>query len=365
MFKQKLSFVIILFILLSLILPFNSFGVDEYIWSSPSEIPVSASANNFDLKLESGAGILIDQKTGEVLYEHNSHEQLRPASVTKIMTLLLIMEAIDSGKLSLEDKIPCSQNAAAMGGSQIWLDVREELTVHEMLKAICVVSANDCTMAMAEYLAGSEEAAHVVLDAGDLLLLGVVGRGEFLQQVAVALIEVDHALGVEAAGLEELDGGLHVEEQEGRLGLTLVLPDDELHAVVQGLGIILDIVEHILSHVVVGGHGVLGIVLGARLVERQQGIDQRSTVRGVVAGLGDEAADQRGAVDKHVLVGRRRAELVGVAPAGKRLVIILLLEVLLVEGKVGDALRAVRAVLALGEPVGRQEHRGDGQNDRN
>lgn len=86
------------------------------------------------------------------------HEKLRPASVTKVMTILLIMEAIDSGKLSLDDKIPCSENATSMGGSQIWLDVRETLTVHEMLKAICVVSANDCTVAMAEYLAGSEEA---------------------------------------------------------------------------------------------------------------------------------------------------------------------------------------------------------------
>lgn len=86
------------------------------------------------------------------------HEKLRPASVTKVMTILLIMEAIDSGKLSLDTPIPCSENATSMGGSQIWLDVRETLTVHEMLKAICVVSANDCTVAMAEYLAGSEEA---------------------------------------------------------------------------------------------------------------------------------------------------------------------------------------------------------------
>jgi len=71
------------------------------------------------------------------------------------MTLVLIMEALDSGKISLTDKVPCSENAASMGGSQIWLDVREELTVDEMLKAICVSSANDCTVAMAEYLEGS------------------------------------------------------------------------------------------------------------------------------------------------------------------------------------------------------------------
>ncbi|MGN1326556.1 MAG: D-alanyl-D-alanine carboxypeptidase family protein, partial [Clostridia bacterium] len=85
-------------------------------------------------------------------------EQLRPASVTKIMSLLLIMEALDSGRISLTDKIPCTEDAANMGGSQIWLDVRETLTVDEMLKAICVVSANDCVVAMADYLEGSQSA---------------------------------------------------------------------------------------------------------------------------------------------------------------------------------------------------------------
>ena len=110
------------------------------------------------LALESGSAILIEQTTGEILYSHNIHEQLRPASVTKVMSILLIMEALDSGKISLTDTVPCSENAASMGGSQIWLDPRETLTVDEMLKAICVNSANDCVVAMAEYIAGSEEA---------------------------------------------------------------------------------------------------------------------------------------------------------------------------------------------------------------
>ena len=92
------------------------------------------------------------------MYEHNPHEKLRPASVTKVMSLLLIMEALDSGQIALTDKVPCTEDAAGMGGSQIWLEVGEELTVDEMLKAICVVSANDCTVAMADYLCGSEEA---------------------------------------------------------------------------------------------------------------------------------------------------------------------------------------------------------------
>lgn len=132
-----------------------------YVWSSITEEAVATSVQPADtsaLKLESASAALIEQNTGKVLYNHNMHEKLRPASVTKIMTILLIMEAIDSGRIKYTDKVPCSENAANMGGSQIWLDTTEELTVDEMLKAICVVSANDCTVAMAEYLAGSEEA---------------------------------------------------------------------------------------------------------------------------------------------------------------------------------------------------------------
>lgn len=138
--------------------------VEDYVWSSSiqtnakTEEPLNTqNLEGNHLNLQSGSAILIDQSTGQVLYDHNCHEQLRPASVTKVMTILLIMEALDRGDITLDTKVPCSPNAAAMGGSQIWLDVREELTVDEMLKAICVVSANDCTVAMAEYLAGSQE----------------------------------------------------------------------------------------------------------------------------------------------------------------------------------------------------------------
>lgn len=127
---------------------------DNYIWTQ-ADIEVNNTTSNDNLNLDCGSAILIEQNSGQILYEQNSHHQLRPASVTKIMTILLIMEALDNGKISLTDKIPCSENAASMGGSQIWLDVREELTVDEMLKAICVASANDCTVAMAEYLEGS------------------------------------------------------------------------------------------------------------------------------------------------------------------------------------------------------------------
>ena len=131
-----------------------------YVWSS-YENTITTSNNeteNNSLNLESESAILIEQKTGQVLYSHNIHEQLRPASVTKVMSILLIMEALDNGSISLTDNVPCSENAASMGGSQIWLDPRETLTVDEMLKAICVASANDCVVAMAEYIGGSEEA---------------------------------------------------------------------------------------------------------------------------------------------------------------------------------------------------------------
>ena len=170
--KQKLCISILLVMILSFSLLVPSFAEDSvYVWSTNSKeideniINVNSDNNLHDdnapsnnLNLECGSAILIEQSTGQILYEHNIHEQLRPASVTKVMSILLIMEAIDSGKISLTDNIPCSENAASMGGSQIWLDPRETLTVDEMLKAICVASANDCVVAMAEYIAGSEEA---------------------------------------------------------------------------------------------------------------------------------------------------------------------------------------------------------------
>ena len=159
---KKLFIAVIIFSII--ITPISSLAYTDssYIWSNFDSLSsVSSSSDNsikdakLDLACESA--ILIDQSTGKILYEQNSHEQLRPASVTKVMTILLIMEAIDSGKLNYTDQIPCSENASSMGGSQIWLDSKETLSVDEMLKAICVVSANDCTVAMAEYLAGSEE----------------------------------------------------------------------------------------------------------------------------------------------------------------------------------------------------------------
>ena len=160
-YKCNLLKIICIFIIAIFLFPTICIASESiYTWSNNAKpltetIPTNATTS---LSLNVGSAVLIEQNSGQVLYNQNMHEKLRPASATKVMTILLIMEAIDSGKLSYTDKIPCSEKAAGMGGSQIWLDVREELTVDEMLKAICVVSANDCTVAMAEYLAGSEEA---------------------------------------------------------------------------------------------------------------------------------------------------------------------------------------------------------------
>ena len=104
------------------------------------------------------SALLMDVTTGTILHEQNAHEPLAPASVTKVMTMLLIMEAIDSGKIHWDDIVTASEAAAAKGGSQVYLKVGETMRVSDMLKSIAVSSANDCACAMAEHIAGSEEA---------------------------------------------------------------------------------------------------------------------------------------------------------------------------------------------------------------
>ena len=119
-------------------------------------LPPGAWAAELDVAGKSA--LLMDAATGTVLYEKNAHEQLPPASVTKVMTLLLIMEAIDSGKIGWNDTVTASEAAAAKGGSQVYLKVGETMTVTDMVKSIAVSSANDCACAMAEHIAGSETA---------------------------------------------------------------------------------------------------------------------------------------------------------------------------------------------------------------
>ena len=110
------------------------------------------------LSLSCASCLLMEKETGTILLEDNSHEKLEPASVTKVMTLLLTMEAVDSGQLSYDTMITASAHACSMGGSQIWLKENEQMSVRDMVKAVTVVSANDCAVALAEHVAGSEAA---------------------------------------------------------------------------------------------------------------------------------------------------------------------------------------------------------------
>ena len=119
---------------------------------------LSAPAQATALQVAGKSALLMDIATGTVIYENNAHEKLAPASVTKVMTLLLIMEAIDSGHIRWEDTVTASEAAAAEGGSQIFLKVGETMSVSDMVKSIAVSSANDCACAMAEHIAGSEAA---------------------------------------------------------------------------------------------------------------------------------------------------------------------------------------------------------------
>lgn len=141
--RRMVSFSVILVLLMSLPIP-SAFAAEE--------------KKSTEIASEVRSAILLERDTGKVLYEKNSKEQLPPASMTKIMTMLLIMEAIDKGKLSWDEKIRTSEFAASMGGSQIFLEAGEEMTTKDMLKGIAIASGNDASVAMAERIAGSEEA---------------------------------------------------------------------------------------------------------------------------------------------------------------------------------------------------------------
>lgn len=144
-----------------LILPCNALVATEYNYSGLTEplSPVSAKPEKIgaDLKINAKSAVLMEANTGTVLYEQNPHEKTAPASITKIMSLLLVMEALSSGKINLETKISASEHACSMGGSQIWLEPNETMTVDELLKASAVASANDAIVALGEAVAGSEE----------------------------------------------------------------------------------------------------------------------------------------------------------------------------------------------------------------
>ena len=121
-------------------------------------VPASAEAwlKDDDVAIAAPSAVLMEKETGQLVYEKNSHERLFPASVTKVMTMLLIVEDIESGKARLGDTVTASERAASFGGSCVYLEAGEQMSVSDMLKCIAVVSANDCAVAMAEHLSGSE-----------------------------------------------------------------------------------------------------------------------------------------------------------------------------------------------------------------
>ena len=121
-------------------------------------MPVSMSVNALsDTEITAPSAVLMDSQTGQILYEKNAHEVRPCASITKVMTLTLVMEALDSGKISLSDTVTTSAHASSMGGSDIWLEVGEIMTVDEMVKATIVASANDAAVALAEHICGTED----------------------------------------------------------------------------------------------------------------------------------------------------------------------------------------------------------------
>lgn len=124
-----------------------------------------AGTSGVDLAPNASSAVLMDADTGTVLYEKNMHDKKAPASITKIMTMVLIMEALDQGKIKMNEKVRTSEYAASMGGSQIFLEPGEEMTVEEMLKGIAMASGNDASVAMAEKIAGSEEAFVKMMNA--------------------------------------------------------------------------------------------------------------------------------------------------------------------------------------------------------
>ena len=133
-------------------------AVTAVLRSYADAVPGVQAAGVQDFDVPCAATVLIDEDSGTVLYEKNADERRPVASITKVMTLLLTFEALQAGKIALGDIVPVSEHAYHMGGSQIWLEPGEQLTLQEMLKAICISSANDAAVAVAEFVAGSEPA---------------------------------------------------------------------------------------------------------------------------------------------------------------------------------------------------------------
>ena len=149
--KCILSFALAIILAAQILIIPSSFAMDDQIKTQPAD-------NAIGFEPQAKSALLIEPNSGKVIFEKNPDEKFAPASVTKIMTMLLAMEAIDSGRITLQDKIVCSEKVKSMGGSSMILDTGEVRTVEEILKGIAIASGNDAAVAMAEFLEGSEEA---------------------------------------------------------------------------------------------------------------------------------------------------------------------------------------------------------------
>lgn len=149
---KKPAFTLVLCLLLALLTMLRSYA------AAADALPHITPAGTDTLDVPCAAAILIDEDSGTVLYEKNADQQRPIASITKVMTLLLAFEALSAGRISLSDTVPVSEHAYHMGGSQIWLEPGEQMTLDDMLKAICISSANDAAVAVAEFVGGSEPA---------------------------------------------------------------------------------------------------------------------------------------------------------------------------------------------------------------
>ena len=164
-FRIFISFTLCLVLPLSVTAATVSSECDISDIAVPIDSTVTDAAIGTQLDIKAKSAILMEVNTGKILYEQNADEKLPPASITKIMSLLLVMEAIDGGKMSLEDVITASEHACSMGGSQIWLEPGEAMTVDELLKAAVIASANDATVVLGEQIAGSEEGFVAMMNA--------------------------------------------------------------------------------------------------------------------------------------------------------------------------------------------------------
>lgn len=158
MLKKTLTLLLCLLLAVSSRVPCYAFWYSEPDGGYDIPSAVAAAAQTDSLSLDCRAALLMELETGSVIYERNADERMPEASITKVMTMLLVFEALDSGKIAMTDEVTCSEYAASMGGSQIWLEPGEVMTVHDLIKAAMVGSANDASVVLAEHVAGSHEA---------------------------------------------------------------------------------------------------------------------------------------------------------------------------------------------------------------